>query len=98
MIQEHAAEVVIITLFFTKAVSQKKEMKKWICVKPFGLKEEKTEDLMKLCLQNCDCKTNIIITFYSRITSENCEGKFQLIKDDITKENTKMRELIPPKL
>ena len=30
------------------------------------------------------------------MTSENLEEIFQLIKDDITKENTKMRELIPP--
>ena len=29
--------------------------------------------------------------------SENFEEIFQLIKDDITKENIKMRELIPPK-
>ena len=33
-----------------------------------------------------------------RMTSENFEEIFQLIKDDITKENTKMRELIPPRL
>ena len=30
-----------------------------------------------------------------RMTSENFEEIFQLIKDDITKENTKMGELIP---
>ena len=33
-----------------------------------------------------------------RMTSENFEEIFQLIKDDITKENTKMRELILPRL
>ena len=33
-----------------------------------------------------------------RMASENFEEVFQLIKDDITKENTKMRELIPPRL
>ena len=33
-----------------------------------------------------------------RITSENFKEIFQLIKDDITKENPKMRELIPPRL
>ena len=33
-----------------------------------------------------------------RMTSENFEEILQLIKDDITKENTKMRELIPPRL
>ena len=33
-----------------------------------------------------------------RMTSENFEEIFHLIKDDITKENPKMRELIPPRL
>ena len=32
------------------------------------------------------------------MASKNFEEMFQLIKDDITKENTKMRELIPPRL
>ena len=32
-----------------------------------------------------------------RMTSENFEEIFQLIKDDITKENAKLRELIPPR-
>ena len=38
------------------------------------------------------------IKFYLRMPSENFEQIFQLIKDDITKENTKMRKLIPPRL
>ena len=33
-----------------------------------------------------------------RMTSKNFEEMFQLIKDDITKENIKMKELIPPRL
>ena len=33
-----------------------------------------------------------------RRTSENFEEIFQLIKDDITKGNTKLRELIRPRL
>ena len=32
------------------------------------------------------------------MVSKNFEEIFQLIKDDITKENTKMRERIPPRL
>ena len=32
------------------------------------------------------------------MTSENFEEILQLIKDDITEENTKMRELILPRL
>ena len=32
------------------------------------------------------------------MTSENFEEIFQLINDDVTKENTKIRELIPPRL
>ena len=35
---------------------------------------------------------------YLRVTSENFEEIFQLIKDDIRKGNTKMREPIPPRL
>ena len=31
------------------------------------------------------------------MTSENFEEIFQLIKDNINKENTKMRELTPPR-
>ena len=38
--------------------------------------------------------SNIILS----MTSENFKEIFQLIKNDITKENTKMRELIPPRL
>ena len=33
-----------------------------------------------------------------RMTSEHFEDIFQLIKDKITKGNTKLRELIPPRL
>ena len=32
------------------------------------------------------------------MTSENFEEIFRLIKDNVTKENTKMSELIPPRL
>ena len=33
-----------------------------------------------------------------RMTSENFEEIFQLIKDEIPKENTNLRKLIPPRL
>ena len=33
-----------------------------------------------------------------RMTSENPEEIFQLLKDDIPKEKTKLREIIPPRL
>ena len=33
-----------------------------------------------------------------RMTSENTEETFQLLKDDIPKEKTKLREIIPPRL
>ena len=32
------------------------------------------------------------------MTSKNFEEIFQLLKDDVTKENTKIRELITPRL
>ena len=49
--------------------------------------------LVELWLQD-EYNYNIVL----RMTSENFEEILQLIKDDITKENTKMRELIPPRL
>ena len=33
-----------------------------------------------------------------QMTSENLEEIFQLMNDNITKENTKMRELVSPRL
>ena len=44
---------------------------------------------MKLPFQSCVYKMNIIIKFYLRMNPGNFEKIFQLIKDDITKENTK---------
>ena len=41
-----------------------------------------------------ECNYNILL----RMTSKNFEEIFQLIKNDITKKNTKLRELIPPRL
>ena len=38
------------------------------------------------------------LKFYLSMTSKNFEEMFQLIKNNITKENTKMREIIPPRL
>ena len=54
---------------------------------------------MELCLQNCRQKKNIIITFYYEwlLKTEMTSEIFQLIKDDIPNENTKLRKLISPK-
>ena len=38
------------------------------------------------------------LKFYLSMTSKNFEEMFQLVKDGITKENTKMREIIPSRL
>ena len=50
---------------------------------------------MKLYLQNC-CYKNNNYNILLRMTSENPEAIFQLIKDDIPNENTKLRELTRP--
>ena len=82
MIQEQTIAVIIITL-----ISERR-----VCVKTW-LKRRK----MKLCCRmrlEDEYNNNLLL----RMTSENFEEIFQLIKDDITKENTKMRELIPTRL
>ena len=49
--------------------------------------------LAKLRLED-EYSYNILL----RMTSEDFDEMFNLIKDDITKDNTKMRELVPPRL
>ena len=64
--------------------------------KSFGLKEDLELDgtlLAKLRLEE-EYNYNILL----RITSENFKEIFQLIKDNILKENTDLREIIPPRL
>ena len=100
MTEEQAATAVIIALIFEKNKSRKKRQTEepvW----SLGLKEEKLKilwnslDSMKFY---CGLKSSIIIALYLRMTSVNFEEIFHLIKDNIAKENTKMRELIPPRL
>ena len=63
-------------------------------MKPW-LKRRKSQEFYETLLaeQRLEYKCNYSILL--RITSENFEKIFQLIKDDITKENTKIREIIP---
>ena len=53
---------------------------------------------MNLCWQNCGWKMNVITKNSCKWLQKNFEEIFQLIKNDIRKENTKMREPIPPRL
>ena len=97
MIQEQAAAAVIFPLISEKNKSREKG-KKEKSVWNLGLKEKKNLEsyetlLAELCLDD-EHNYNILL----RMTSENFEEISQLVKDDITKENIRMRELIPPKL
>ena len=94
MIQKQTAVAAVIALISEKNKSSVKGKKRRICVKPWlklGLNYETL--LAELRLEDGH-NYNILL----RMTSENFEEIFQLIKDDITKENIKMRELIPPRL
>ena len=53
---------------------------------------------MKLCWQNLLLEDECNYKNYLQMNLENFEEIFQLIKDDIRKENTKTREPIPPRL
>ena len=82
---------------FREKQINKKEKKRSICVKPW-LKRRKNlgfyETLLAELLLEEEYNYNILL----RMTSENSEEIFQQIKDDIPKEKTKLKELIPPKL
>ena len=68
-----------------------------ICVKP-SLKRRKSLELHEALLGRLWLKDEYNYNILLRLTSENFEEIFQLIKNDITKENTTLRELIPPRI
>ena len=67
------------------------------CVKPW-LQRRKNLEFYETLLAELWLKDEYSYNILLRITSVNFEEIFQLTKDDLTKENTKMRELIPPRL
>ena len=73
------------------------EWGKSLCVKP-GLKRRKNLEFYKTLLAELRLKDEYDYNILLRMTSVNLEEIFQLIKDDLTKENTKMRELISPRI
>ena len=96
MIQEQAASAIIIALISEKNLSKKnREKKRRVCMKPW-LKRRKNFYETLLAELRLEYKYNYKILL--RMTSENFEKIFQLMKDGITKEDAKMRELIPPRL
>ena len=66
-------------------------MKRW-------LKRRKNLKFYKTLLAEPRLKDEYDYNILLRMTSVNLEEIFQLIKDDLTKENTKMTELIPPRI
>ena len=96
MIQELAAAAVIIALISEKNKSRKKREGKSLCVKPW-LKRRKNLEFYETLLAELRLKEEYNYNILLRMTSVKFEEIFQLTKDDLTKENTKMRELIPPR-
>ena len=79
------------------AASQGKRGKRRVYVKPWLKRRKNLElygNLLAELLLEEEYDYNILIW----MTSENFEQIFQLIKDDIPKEHTNMRELIPSRL
>ena len=76
---------------------KKKERKKEIFVKAW-LKRRKNLELYGTLLVELRLEQEYNYSILLRMTSEHFEEIFQLIKDDILKENTSLRELILPRL
>ena len=68
-----------------------------ISVKPW-LKRRKNWEFHEPLLAELPLEEEHNYNILLQMTSENSEEIFQLIKDDIPKENNKLRELIPPRL
>ena len=66
-------------------------------MKPW-LKRRKNLEIYETLLAELRLKEEYRFNILLQMTSVNFEEIFQLIKEDLTKENTKMGELIPPRL
>ena len=66
-------------------------------MKPW-LKRRKTLESFETLLAEPRLEDEYSYNILLRMTSEDFDEMFNLIKDDITKDNTKMRELVPPRL
>ena len=93
MIQEEAVASIIIVLISEKTNSRKKRKEREEPLWNLGLKQKKLNTLwIPACRMRLEDEYNYNILL--RMTSQNFEKMFQLIKDDINKENTKIRKLI----
>ena len=97
MIEEQAAAAVIITLISEKNNSRKKGWKTRVCVKPW-LNRRKNLEFYETLLAELRLEEKYNYITLLRMTSENFEEIFHLIKDEITEENTKLRKPIQPRL
>ena len=76
---------------------KEKEKKRRVYVKPW-LKRRKNWELYGTLLAELRLEEEYNYNILLRMTSENFEEIFQLIKNNIPKDNTNLRELILPKL
>ena len=67
-------------------------------MKPWLKRKKKNLELDETLLPELRLEDKQNYNILLRMTSENVEEIFQLIKHDITKENIRMRELISPRL
>ena len=72
-------------------MSEKKEEKKKVNIKPWLIRR-KSVGFYETLLAGLRLEDEYNYKNYLRMTSGNFDKEFQLIKDDITKEITKMRE------
>ena len=98
MIQEQAVAAVVIALAKSREKQVKEKRKKGrVSVRPW-LKRRKNSEFYETLLADLSLEEESNYKTLLRMTSENSEEIFQLIKDNTPKENTKLRELIPLRL
>ena len=95
--EKQAAAATIIALLLKKKKKRKSRQKRKVWVKPW-LKRRRSLGVYETLLAELWLEDECNYKNYLRMTSENFEEIFQLIKYDIRKENTNMREPIPPRL
>ena len=91
MNEKQAAAAIIIALLLKKKKKKKSNQKRKVWVKPW-LKRRQSMGVYEILPAELRLEDDTITKNYLRMTSENSEEIFQLIKDDTRKENTIVRE------
>ena len=97
MSEELAAAAIVIAIISKRKNTERKRKRRTVWVKPW-LYQRPNFQVYDMLLSELRLEDENEYKNYLRMTPENFEYIYHLVKNGVTKQNTTMRESIPPKL